>query len=79
MLKLKKKELLKSRIEERDRVRKIAAEQRAGLRKKEVEPTEQKPRQRRGKRYVRIVTLWGTLAGFRFMTYVRPWQDFGLY
>lgn len=52
VLKLKKKELLKSRIEERDRARKIAAEQRAELHKKEEEQTEQKHRRRKGKRFV---------------------------
>lgn len=49
MQKLKKKEeLIRNRIEERDRVRRIAAEHRAEVRKEEQ--TEQKNRQRKGKR-----------------------------
>lgn len=43
----KKEELIKSRIEERDRARKIAAEQRAELRKKEG-----RTKPRKGKRYI---------------------------
>lgn len=54
MLKLKKKELLRKKSEERNRARKVAAEQRAELRKK-GELVEQTHRQRKEKRFVVLV------------------------